>query len=231
METRRQGDRQTWRRGVEEMRRGSTSRFIRSPCLLVSLSPCLLLPPSALSAVPRPRATAPADQPDPVPLRRVWLTPDGWRGRWNAPGRACWSSCRATSSRTWCGGRPRRRRRGRTRRGWSRRRYHAQLADGGLAGSCEWKVVHTAAGPGLLPLTPLNLALHAPSLTPLNPAPGQPSGSRDAAIGDFDGHDPSLLIDAPGRILGVGRLVGPRRGAAGGAAIRPAISGLPGGRA
>ncbi len=76
--------------------------------------------------------------------------------------------------------------------------YHAHLADGGLAGTFQWKVIHTAAGPGLLPLAPLNLALRQPRLAPLNPAPGQPAGSPDAYVGDFDGHDPSLLIESPG---------------------------------
>ncbi len=76
--------------------------------------------------------------------------------------------------------------------------YQAHLAEGGLAGYFKWKVIHTAAGPGLLPLTPLNLALRQPRLAPLNPEPGQPPGGPDAYVGDFDGHDPSLLIESPG---------------------------------
>jgi hypothetical protein len=65
--------------------------------------------------------------------------------------------------------------------------YHAELSDGALVGSLQWKVIHTAAAPGLLPLTPLTLALRQPRFE-----------NADAFIGDFDGHDPSLLVETPG---------------------------------
>ena len=65
--------------------------------------------------------------------------------------------------------------------------YHAELADGALVGSCQWKVVHTAAAPGLLPLSPLNLALREPRFE-----------NGDALIADFDGREPSLLVETPG---------------------------------
>ena len=47
--------------------------------------------------------------------------------------------------------------------------------------------MQTAAAPGLLPLTPLNLALREPRFE-----------NGDALIADFDGHDPSLLVETPG---------------------------------
>ncbi len=157
------------------------------------------------------RGDGPAEPPDPIALQRVWLTPDAAarqeervrqgllvrmpRDDFEALVR---QAARAEAARK---DPPR----------LVAASYHAQLTDGGLAGSPEWTVIHTAPGPGLLPLAPLDLALQPPSrlippsatleaprLTPLHPAPGQPAGSRDAYVGDFDGHNPSLLIDAPG---------------------------------
>ncbi len=66
-------------------------------------------------------------------------------------------------------------------------RYHAELANSALAGTCQWKVVYNVASPGFLPLAPLNLALRQPRFE-----------NGDAFIADFDGRQPSLLVETAG---------------------------------
>ncbi|HVS37049.1 MAG TPA: hypothetical protein VMS17_15925, partial [Gemmataceae bacterium] len=173
------------------------------------LQPAAFLVPFCLPFLVRGDGSPPP--PDPIPLQRVWLTPDGVARAMERARQGLLVKMprddfealvrRAAQAEAARKNPPR----------LVSASYQAQLTDGGLAGSWEWTVVYSAAGPGLLPLTPLNLALQPPSrlipphptlkspqLTPLHPAPGQPSGSRDAFIGDFDGHKPSLLIDSPG---------------------------------
>src|SRR6516225_2942412 len=41
--------------------------------------------------------------------------------------------------------------------------YKALLSQNALVGEAQWSVVHTAAGPGMLPLSDLNLALSSPA--------------------------------------------------------------------
>jgi hypothetical protein len=66
--------------------------------------------------------------------------------------------------------------------------YTAQLVDQSLTGGAEWSVLHTAPGPGLLPLIDLNLALGKRF---------QVDGAN-ATSGELDGKTPSLWIDKPG---------------------------------
>jgi hypothetical protein len=65
----------------------------------------------------------------------------------------------------------------------------AELRDNSLVGKGKWKVLHTGPGPGLLPLQPLSLALRQPTFEDEN---------REALIADFDGRTPALLLEAPG---------------------------------
>ena len=150
-----------------------------------------LLAASALGAgltlLPPLRGDATAAPPDPVPLRRVWLSPDksaaeAERAKQGVLVRlprdefedlirraALAEAARKTPPRL------------------VEAHYHADLVEGALVGSCQWKVVHTADAPGLLPLTPLNLALREPRFE-----------NGDALIADFDGKEPSLLVETPG---------------------------------
>jgi hypothetical protein len=66
--------------------------------------------------------------------------------------------------------------------------YTAQLVDQSLTGGAEWSILHTAPGPGLLPLVDLNLAIGKRF---------QVDGAN-ALSGELDGKTPSLWIDKPG---------------------------------
>jgi hypothetical protein len=65
--------------------------------------------------------------------------------------------------------------------------YHAALQGSALVGSAQWKVIHGGPGPGLLPLSPLNLALRKALFE-----------NHEAVLGDFDGQGPALLVEATG---------------------------------
>ncbi len=167
---------------VEANREGGTRRRWAFVALLLA---------SALGAglalLPSVRGDAPAELPDPVPMKRVWLSPDRLARELDRikPGvlvkmplgefeELVRQAAKAEAARK---DPPR----------LVEAHYHAELADNALVGSCQWKIVQTAAAPGLLPLTPLNLALREPRFE-----------NGDALIADFDGHDPSLLVETPG---------------------------------
>jgi hypothetical protein len=129
----------------------------------------------------------PSDLPDPIPLNRVWLTPDRLPREMDRakqgvliklPRDAFEELVRQAAQAEASRKNPPR---------LIEAHYHAELADGALVGSCQWKVVHNAVAPGLLPLAPLNLALRQPRFE-----------NGDALIADFDGHEPSLLVETPG---------------------------------
>jgi hypothetical protein len=67
--------------------------------------------------------------------------------------------------------------------------YKALLSQNALVGEAQWSVVHTAAGPGMLPLSDLNLALSSPATVDGGPA----------VLGELDGKSPALLIEHPGQ--------------------------------
>jgi hypothetical protein len=67
--------------------------------------------------------------------------------------------------------------------------YAAHLVGEALVGGAEWSVVHTAPGPGLLPLVDFNLALHKRVKV----------DAADGIIGDIDGKTPALWIAQPGQ--------------------------------
>jgi hypothetical protein len=66
-------------------------------------------------------------------------------------------------------------------------RYRARLVNNDLAGTVEWKTLSPAAGPAVLPLPGLNLALQKPRI-----------GNRDALVADFDGKGPGVLLEQGG---------------------------------
>src|SRR5262245_7011554 len=72
-----------------------------------------------------------------------------------------------------------------------RANYTAALTGDGLVGSADWKISHTAAGPGRLPLNSLQLALRSATW----------SGNRPAVLGVLDdkpGAALELLVERPG---------------------------------
>ncbi len=129
----------------------------------------------------------PADLPDLIPLKRVWLTPDQLPQEMDRakqgvlvklPRDAFEELVRQAALAEESRKNPPR---------LIESYYHAELVDGALVGSCQWKLIHNVAASGLLPLTPLNLALRQPRFE-----------NGDALIADFDGHDPSLLVETAG---------------------------------
>jgi hypothetical protein len=67
-------------------------------------------------------------------------------------------------------------------------RYRAVLQGDALVGGGLWTVAYSAAGPGLLPLRPFNLALRQVRYE-----------NHDALVGEFDGRTPALLVESPGK--------------------------------
>jgi hypothetical protein len=129
----------------------------------------------------------PAELRDPLPLKRVWLTPDRLEAEMDRakqgvlvklPRDAFEELVRKAALAEASRKNPPR---------LIESHYHAELADNALVGSCQWKLVYNVAGPGLLPLTPLNLALRQPRFE-----------NSDALIADFDGQTPSLLVETAG---------------------------------
>ena len=181
---------------------------------------------AGLTLLPPLRGDASASPPDPVPLRRVWLSPDKLAlGTGTAPNKASWSSCRATNSRPSSGARRWRSRLGRRHPGWSR-----------LITTPSW-----SRRPGRL--LSVEGGSHGGRARPAPVDPAQPAPAR-AALRErrrthrrFRRQGAVLACRDYRRSFGVGRLVGPRGSAAGGAdaagrvAIRPAVPGQPRGRA
>ncbi len=157
-------------------------------CLSTRRASSVLLLASALTAgfffLPALHGDAPADLPDPIPLKRVWLTPDRLPQEMDRAKQGVLvklprdvfeelvrQAALAEASRK---NPPR----------LIESHYHAELVEGALVGSCQWKIVHSVAAPGLLPLTPLNLALRQPRFE-----------NGDALVADFDGYSPYLLVE------------------------------------
>ncbi len=66
-------------------------------------------------------------------------------------------------------------------------RYRAKLVDGALVGNGEWQARNAGAGPALLTLPSLNLALRDPRV-----------GNKAALLAEFEGPNAGLLLDGPG---------------------------------
>ncbi len=66
-------------------------------------------------------------------------------------------------------------------------RYRARLVDGSLVGNGEWQARYSGAGPAVLTLSSLNLALREPRV-----------GNKAALLAEFDGPNAGLLLDGPG---------------------------------
>jgi hypothetical protein len=141
-----------------------------------------------IGALPVALGEPPGRLADPLPIRRVWLTPDCLAAEMERakpgvlvplPRQDFEDRVRQAARAAHAVKNPPR---------LVEARYHAVLTpDNALDGACEWKVIHTADAPGLLGLKPLNLALRQPRFE-----------NRDALIADFDGRDPALLVEAAG---------------------------------
>ncbi|MBL8797835.1 MAG: hypothetical protein JNM56_28315 [Planctomycetia bacterium] len=67
-------------------------------------------------------------------------------------------------------------------------RYMARLVDTALEGSAEWKIVNPGAGPGILPVQPLNLALRQVRW----------SDNREVLLADWQPKETGLLVEPSG---------------------------------
>jgi hypothetical protein len=65
--------------------------------------------------------------------------------------------------------------------------YRARLVNNDLAGTAAWQIVSPAAGPAVLPLPGLNLALRQPRIA-----------NHDALVADFDSKGPGVLLEQGG---------------------------------
>ena len=68
-------------------------------------------------------------------------------------------------------------------------RYVAKLEDTELEGYAEWKILNPADRAGILPVAPFNLAIQKVHW---------PENQRAAVLGELEGKDLGLLVDAPG---------------------------------
>lgn len=66
-------------------------------------------------------------------------------------------------------------------------RYRARLLDAGLVGTGQWTVINPNGVPGILPLQPFNLALRKVQ-----------ANNRDAILGELDGRSLGLLVEGVG---------------------------------
>ncbi|MCI0456536.1 MAG: hypothetical protein L0Z62_06100, partial [Gemmataceae bacterium] len=141
-----------------------------SPCLLVSLSPCL------------------AEQPDPLPIQRLLIPPDRVpreleRARQGVLVQLTRAEFEARVQRALQAGEalknpPR----------LAEARYRATLVDTALVGTGQWTILHAVPAPGILTITPLNLALRQARLE-----------NSPAILGSLDGKTLGLLVERPGK--------------------------------
>jgi hypothetical protein len=66
-------------------------------------------------------------------------------------------------------------------------RYRGRLEDSALAGTGQWKILHSGTKPSVVPLESLNLAIRQPRFE-----------NREALVGDFEGVGLGLLVEEPG---------------------------------
>jgi hypothetical protein len=136
-------------------------------------------------------AESPATLPDPLPLRRVLLSPE----RLQEELKKVREGVLVQMPRDEFEARVQRAARAvpRIAPRLAEAHYRATLRDGAapsLGGSGEWTIVCTGAAPealGLLPLQPFNLALRQARFE-----------NRDALVAEFDGRTPALLVQGPG---------------------------------
>ncbi len=134
----------------------------------------------------------PATLPDPLPIRRVVLSPE----RLQQELKRLRDGVLVQMPRADFEARVQKAARGAARPAVPRlaeARYHAVLRETGtpsLVGSGQWKLLYPAgprAAPALLPLQPFNLALRQVRFE-----------NREALVADFDGRGPALLVEESG---------------------------------
>jgi hypothetical protein len=130
-----------------------------------------------------------ADGTDPLPLRRVLLTPE----RLTAELKRLREGVLVQMTQAEFDQRLRRAAQAaeRTAPRLAEARYNASLKEengsAALVGAGQWKVIHSGPGSGLLLLQPFNLALRQARFE-----------NREALVADFDGRGLALLVDSPG---------------------------------
>jgi hypothetical protein len=150
-----------------------------SPCLLVSLSPYLLV--CAVSA------EAPEDDPLPVTVRRILLPLDRLAGELEKARQGALVQMPLAEFDALLERASKARRAARNPPRLVEAHYRAALEERALVGSAEWKILYSQESPGLLVLQPFNLALRQARL-----------GNREALVAEFDGRTPALRIETGG---------------------------------
>jgi hypothetical protein len=142
---------------------------------------------SALLSAPYAVLGTSPELPDPIPLLRVYLPPERLPEEMKRLGQG---QLRQLPRDEFEGLVRRAARAGETAKKVPRlveARYRARVAGGDLVGTGAWKVLNPAAGPAVLALTGLNLALRQPRFE-----------NRPALVGDLEGKGPALLLEEGG---------------------------------
>jgi hypothetical protein len=149
----------------------------RRLALAVLLAGCCLLPPAF--------SQPPAEPADPLPVKRVSVTPErvgaemarlGMTAVEHVPG----DEFDARLRRARAAGRA-------APQLVEARYFRAELAGDALVGKGEWKVLHRASTLAVLPLQPLTAAVRQPRFD-----------TRDALLADFEGQGTGLLVEGAG---------------------------------
>jgi hypothetical protein len=130
----------------------------------------------------------PADAPDPVPLRRILITPERLPREMERVRQGTLVLLPREEFETRLAEAARAGEALRTPPRLLEARYRAAFSDAGLTGTGQWTVHNPNPGPGILPVQPLNLALRQVRLE-----------NADAVLADLDGKGPGLLVEAAGR--------------------------------
>jgi hypothetical protein len=139
----------------------------------------------AACALPAALAQPPAEPVDPLPVKRVSVTPDQVAREMERLGLTALErlSLDDFDSRL-------RRARAAARSGpqlVEARYFGAELLGDALVGKGRWKVLHSGPGAALLSLQPLSVALRQPRFD-----------TREAIVADFEGSGTSLVVEEPG---------------------------------
>jgi hypothetical protein len=149
----------------------------RRLALAVLLAGCCLLPPAF--------SQPPAEPADPLPFKRVAVTPERVGAEMARLGMTAVEHVPADEFDARL---RRARAAGRSAPQLVEARYfRAELAGDALVGKGEWKVLHGASAPGVLLLQPLSVAVRQPRFD-----------TRDALLADFEGQGTGLLVEGAG---------------------------------
>src|SRR5260370_260449 len=156
----------------KRMRYNSGHLVILSSCQLVILSAAAAEPPAL---------------PDPVPLRRLLISPERLPFELQRASGGVRVRMPGEDSEPQVARAPKAGEEMKTPPHLVEARYRAKLVESALVGTGQWTIVHSGAAAGILPLQPLNLALRQFRFD-----------KGDTILGDLDGKSLGLLVERSG---------------------------------